>query len=170
MSGTPPAVAVEDLHKDFAGLEVLKGVSMTANEGEVISIIGSSGSGKSTFLRCINLLELPSRGRISVSGEEVRLRRHACLHTFRRNRDSTGSPSSGESHREDALETEWNPGAVRRLRRGVRHESGQVGERRDSPTGGARRLERSCQRTGVRWNAFARDSEPFFRVSIFGTT
>lgn len=72
MRGRPPAVAVDDLHKSFAGLEVLKGVSMTANEGDVISIIGASGSGKSTFLRCINLLERPSKGRISVAGEEVR--------------------------------------------------------------------------------------------------
>jgi len=69
-----PAVTVEDLHKSFASLEVLKGISMTAREGDVVSIIGASGSGKSTFLRCINLLELPSRGRIAVSGEEVRFK------------------------------------------------------------------------------------------------
>ena len=69
-----PAVTVEDLHKSFGTLEVLKGVSLTANEGAVVSIIGASGSGKSTFLRCINLLELPSRGRIFVSGEEVRFK------------------------------------------------------------------------------------------------
>ncbi|MGI9304476.1 MAG: ABC transporter ATP-binding protein [Gammaproteobacteria bacterium] len=68
------AVTVEDLHKRFGELEVLKGVSLTAREGDVVSIIGASGSGKSTFLRCINLLELPSRGRISVSGEEVRFK------------------------------------------------------------------------------------------------
>ena len=69
-----PAVTVEDLHKSFGPLEVLKGVSLTANEGAVVSIIGASGSGKSTFLRCINLLELPSQGRIVVSGEEVRFK------------------------------------------------------------------------------------------------
>ena len=68
------AVEVEDLHKSFAALEVLKGISMTAHEGDVVSIIGASGSGKSTFLRCINLLELPSQGRIIVSGEEVRFK------------------------------------------------------------------------------------------------
>jgi polar amino acid transport system ATP-binding protein len=68
-----PAVVVEDLHKSFGDLEVLKGVSMTAHEGDVVSIIGASGSGKSTFLRCINFLEMPTKGRIIVSGEEVKV-------------------------------------------------------------------------------------------------
>lgn len=68
------AVVVEDLHKSFGPLEVLKGVSMTAREGDVVSIIGASGSGKSTFLRCINFLEMPNRGRIVVNGEEVKLK------------------------------------------------------------------------------------------------
>ena len=68
------ALCVEDLHKSFGSHQVLKGVSTTANQGDVISIIGSSGSGKSTFLRCINLLEMPDRGRIVVNGEEVALR------------------------------------------------------------------------------------------------
>ncbi|SIQ85714.1 amino acid ABC transporter ATP-binding protein, PAAT family [Rhizobium sp. RU20A] len=68
------ALDVEDIHKRFADLEVLKGISLTARRGDVISIIGSSGSGKSTFLRCINLLETPDRGRIVVGGEELRLR------------------------------------------------------------------------------------------------
>lgn len=68
------AVTVDDLHKSFGALEVLKGISMDACEGDVVSIIGASGSGKSTFLRCINLLELPSKGRITVSGEEVRFK------------------------------------------------------------------------------------------------
>ena len=57
-----PAVVVEDLHKSFGQLEVLKGVSMTAHEGDVVSMIGASGSGKSTFLRCINFLEMPTQG------------------------------------------------------------------------------------------------------------
>ena len=69
-----PAVTVEDLYKSFGPLEVLKGVSLTAREGDVVSIIGASGSGKSTFLRCINLLELPNRGRITIAGEEVRFK------------------------------------------------------------------------------------------------
>jgi octopine/nopaline transport system ATP-binding protein len=69
-----PAVVVEDLHKSFGLLEVLKGVSLTAHEGDVVSMIGASGSGKSTFLRCINFLEMPTKGRITVTGEHVELR------------------------------------------------------------------------------------------------
>jgi octopine/nopaline transport system ATP-binding protein len=68
------AVRVVDLHKNFGPLEVLKGVSMKANDGDVVSIIGASGSGKSTFLRCINLLELPSRGDIFVNGEPIKFK------------------------------------------------------------------------------------------------
>ena len=68
------ALHVEDLHKSFGTHQVLKGLSTTANQGDVISIIGSSGSGKSTFLRCINLLEMPDRGRITVNGEEIALK------------------------------------------------------------------------------------------------
>ena len=64
---------VADLHKSFGQLEVLKGVSLVAQKGEVVSLIGASGSGKSTFLRCINFLELPSQGRVIVAGEEVML-------------------------------------------------------------------------------------------------
>lgn len=74
LRASEPAVTVEDLHKSFGALEVLKGVSLIAQEGDVVSIIGASGSGKSTFLRCINLLELPSQGRITVAGEEVRFK------------------------------------------------------------------------------------------------
>jgi octopine/nopaline transport system ATP-binding protein len=68
------AVEVDDLHKAFGPLEVLKGVSLTAHEGDVVSMIGASGSGKSTFLRCINFLELPTKGRIIVGGEEILLK------------------------------------------------------------------------------------------------
>ena len=66
---------VQDLHKRYGSHEVLKGVSLAAKAGDVISIIGSSGSGKSTFLRCINLLENPHQGQILVSGEELRLKK-----------------------------------------------------------------------------------------------
>ena len=62
-----------DIHKRFGANEVLKGVSLEAHGGDVISIIGSSGSGKSTFLRCVNLLEKPNQGRIIVAGEELAL-------------------------------------------------------------------------------------------------
>ncbi|WP_338494387.1 histidine ABC transporter ATP-binding protein HisP [Erwinia aphidicola] len=64
---------VTELHKRYGEHEVLKGVSLQANAGDVISIIGSSGSGKSTFLRCINFLEKPSEGTISVNNEIINL-------------------------------------------------------------------------------------------------
>jgi ABC-type histidine transport system ATPase subunit len=69
-----PAIVVEDLHKSFGALDVLKGISLTANEHEVISILGSSGSGKSTLLRCINLLETPNTGKVYVHGELIKMR------------------------------------------------------------------------------------------------
>ena len=62
MPAETPALTVDGLRKRFGALEVLKGISLTANDGDVISILGSSGSGKSTFLRCINLLETPDEG------------------------------------------------------------------------------------------------------------
>jgi polar amino acid transport system ATP-binding protein len=71
----PPALEAEDIHKRFGGLDVLKGISLTARDGEIISILGSSGSGKSTFLRCLNLLESPNEGRITLGGETVKLKR-----------------------------------------------------------------------------------------------
>nr|WP_314526219.1 aminotransferase class I/II-fold pyridoxal phosphate-dependent enzyme [uncultured Pseudomonas sp.] len=66
-------IEVDRLHKRFGNIEVLKGVSLTAREGEVISLIGASGSGKSTLLRCINMLEIPDQGRILVDGESIHL-------------------------------------------------------------------------------------------------
>ncbi|PSW04084.1 ABC transporter ATP-binding protein [Photobacterium lipolyticum] len=68
------ALEVKDLHKSFGQNEVLKGVSLTAHRGDVVSIIGSSGSGKSTFLRCINLLETPTQGEIWVNGELIKMK------------------------------------------------------------------------------------------------
>ncbi|MEG0859841.1 MAG: ATP-binding cassette domain-containing protein [Pseudomonas sp.] len=65
---------IHDLHKSYGTHQVLKGVSLHAKAGDVISIIGSSGSGKSTFLRCINLLEQPNAGQILVNGEQLQLR------------------------------------------------------------------------------------------------
>ena len=64
---------IQDLHKRYGDHEVLKGVSLAAKAGDVISIIGSSGSGKSTFLRCINMLEQPYGGKILLNGEELKL-------------------------------------------------------------------------------------------------
>jgi arginine/ornithine transport system ATP-binding protein len=62
-----------DIRKSYGTHEVIKGMSLTARAGDVISIIGSSGSGKSTFLRCMNLLERPQHGRLIVAGEELKL-------------------------------------------------------------------------------------------------
>ena len=76
-SAATPALIVEDIHKHFGSLEVLKGVSLTAEREDVVSIIGASGSGKSTFLRCINFLETPDRGRVVVGGEEIRIKENA---------------------------------------------------------------------------------------------
>ena len=80
-NGAQPALVAEDIHKSFGELEVLKGISVTAHEGDVIAMLGSSGSGKSTFLRCVNLLETPNAGRITVAGEAIRLKtdRHGNL-------------------------------------------------------------------------------------------
>ena len=65
---------VQNLCKRFGSNEVLKGINLTANKGDVVSIIGSSGSGKSTFLRCINLLETPTSGDVYVHGELIRMK------------------------------------------------------------------------------------------------
>lgn len=64
-------IKVENLHKDFGGLQVLKGIDFQVRKGEVVSIIGPSGGGKSTFLRCLNLLEEPTQGKIWFAGEEI---------------------------------------------------------------------------------------------------
>ncbi|WP_417595457.1 ABC transporter ATP-binding protein [Oceanospirillum sp.] len=76
MSDAPVALEIRDLHKSYGSLEVLKGISLQARDGDVISILGSSGSGKSTFLRCINLLESPSSGTITVAGESLKLKKN----------------------------------------------------------------------------------------------
>lgn len=70
----PIAIRVAGLRKSFGAIEVLKGVSLTAREGDVVAIIGGSGSGKSTMLRCINFLETPSAGTIEIGGEPVAMR------------------------------------------------------------------------------------------------
>jgi polar amino acid transport system ATP-binding protein len=68
---TKTIVKVEDLSKQYGGQDVLKGISLTVNEGETVVIIGPSGTGKSTLLRCINLLTKADRGRIWLDDQEI---------------------------------------------------------------------------------------------------
>lgn len=74
MNTSQTAIEVVNLHKRFGNLEVLKGVSLSAEKGEVVSMLGSSGSGKSTILRCITFLDNPDEGKIVVAGEEIPLK------------------------------------------------------------------------------------------------
>ena len=67
-------VRIEDVHKSFGDLEVLKGVDLVVHEHEVVCLIGASGSGKSTLLRCVNLLEPLKAGRVVVDGQEITAR------------------------------------------------------------------------------------------------
>ena len=66
-----PLLRVENLHKSFEGMDVLKGISTDIQKGEVVCVIGPSGSGKSTFLRCLNLLEKPTAGHIWFDGVDL---------------------------------------------------------------------------------------------------
>ncbi len=69
-----PALTVTNLKKMFGSIPVLKGISLKAKQGDVISILGASGSGKSTFLRCINLLEMPDSGEVMLGAETIKMR------------------------------------------------------------------------------------------------
>jgi polar amino acid transport system ATP-binding protein len=80
-NGAAEAIHIENLHKKFGQLHVLKGVSLSACDGDVVAIIGGSGSGKSTLLRCINCLENPTSGLIRVNGEEIKLKADSHGHT-----------------------------------------------------------------------------------------
>jgi polar amino acid transport system ATP-binding protein len=71
MSEKQPIVRIEDLHKAYQGVEVLKGISLSVQETEVVVIIGPSGTGKSTMLRCINMLTIPDKGRIWLDDQEI---------------------------------------------------------------------------------------------------
>lgn len=64
-------LSAQSIHKSFGEYEVLKGIDLVARRHDVVSIIGSSGSGKSTFLRCLNLLEIPDSGVLNINGEEM---------------------------------------------------------------------------------------------------
>ena len=71
MNQVRPIIQVNDLHKSFGAQEVLRGITLAVESGAVVSLIGASGSGKSTFLRCLNYLERPSSGEIIVDGETI---------------------------------------------------------------------------------------------------
>lgn len=64
-------IKIQNLHKQFNGVEVLKGINLTVKKGEVVVIIGPSGTGKSTLLRCINFLEMPDKGTIEINNIKV---------------------------------------------------------------------------------------------------
>ncbi len=70
-----PALEITGLEKSYGTARVLRGIDLTAHAGDVVSIIGASGSGKSTFLRCINMLTTPSKGSIRVAGELIKTRK-----------------------------------------------------------------------------------------------
>jgi octopine/nopaline transport system ATP-binding protein len=74
LSSSVSPVSIRNLRKSFGTLEVLKGISLDTREGDVISILGASGSGKSTMLRCINMLEVPDSGEVRIAGEEIKLK------------------------------------------------------------------------------------------------
>ncbi|RMF35098.1 MAG: amino acid ABC transporter ATP-binding protein [Alphaproteobacteria bacterium] len=65
------SIRIEDLHKSFGPLEVLRGIDLTVESGETVVLLGASGSGKSTLLRCINFMEMPTSGRIYLNGQLV---------------------------------------------------------------------------------------------------
>ncbi len=62
---------IENIHKNFGDLEVLKGIDLSVDEGETVVILGASGSGKSTLLRCTNFLEVPSSGKVFLRGDLI---------------------------------------------------------------------------------------------------
>ncbi|WP_251977728.1 ABC transporter ATP-binding protein [Salinicola avicenniae] len=74
MAATPIPLEARGIKKRFGDHEVLKGLSLQAHKGDVITLIGASGSGKSTFLRCMNLLEQPDEGDLIVHGEAINFR------------------------------------------------------------------------------------------------
>ena len=75
-------IKVNDLHKSFGELDVLRGITTEIARGEVVVVIGASGSGKSTFLRCLNLLEIPQKGEIVIDGVNI-CAKNVCLNRIR---------------------------------------------------------------------------------------
>ena len=96
MAGTT-RLSVRNIRKSFGTHEVLRGISLEARDGDVISLLGASGSGKSTCLRCINLLEIADHGEISVDGELIQMQQ----------RGGKECPRQSPSGRPDPLRT-WH--------------------------------------------------------------
>ena len=68
-------IRLENVHKKFSNLEVLKGINLEVNAGEVVTVLGSSGSGKTTMLRCINFLEKADKGILEIDGKTIDMAR-----------------------------------------------------------------------------------------------
>jgi polar amino acid transport system ATP-binding protein len=83
-AGQGPMLVLDDIHKSFGKLHVLRGVNLSVARGDVVCVIGPSGSGKSTLLRCINLLEPPERGSILLEGRQIVTARRSELDYVRR--------------------------------------------------------------------------------------
>jgi len=83
-SGGGPVLVLDGIHKSFGKLHVLRGIDLSVAAGDVVCVVGPSGGGKSTLLRCINLLEPPERGRILLEGHEITSTRRAELDFVRR--------------------------------------------------------------------------------------
>jgi polar amino acid transport system ATP-binding protein len=83
-AGQEPMLVLDDIHKSFGKLHVLRGVNLSVGRGDVVCVIGPSGGGKSTLLRCINLLEPPERGSIRLEGRQILSARRAELDYVRR--------------------------------------------------------------------------------------
>ena len=83
-AGQEPMLVLDDIHKSFGKLHVLRGVNLSVGRGDVVCVIGPSGGGKSTLLRCINLLEPPERGSIRLEGRQILSARKAELDYVRR--------------------------------------------------------------------------------------
>ena len=158
------ALVVEDLHKSFGVLEVLKGISLTAHEQDVISILGSSGSGKSTLLRCINLLETPNSGKVFVHGELIRMNKGYAARKARNPLLSTILPSNLWPRK--GLGRLAIDGGSRACRGGspqeLRRARGAEGHLADGARAGRHlhsRLERLGQEHAVALHQFAGDAE-----------